>query len=71
MNRVRVSQVGDRIISASADQTIRLWDLQTGRAIATLTGYPHHINDFAISPDDRFIVTGSGANRLAIWPVEL
>jgi WD40 repeat protein len=35
---VAASHDGRRVISASLDRTLKLWDLQTGQALATFAG---------------------------------
>jgi WD40 repeat protein len=39
------------LISASADQTIKLWDVQTGRCLSTLTGHTGAVECLALVPD--------------------
>ena len=34
-----VTPDGRRVVSASADNTLKVWDLETGRALATLEGH--------------------------------
>ena len=46
---------GSRAVSGSHDGTLRLWDLESGKEIATFTG-EGQIYDFAIAPDGRTII---------------
>ena len=53
---------GRRALSASDDKTIRLWDLETGKAIGRFTAHTAAVLSVAVSPDGRFAASG-GADR--------
>jgi WD40 repeat protein len=57
---------GSRVVSASGRQGLKLWDSETGEAVATLT--EEGVSACACSPDGRWIVAGSPAG-LQIWDV--
>ena len=48
-------------------QTIRLWDLNTGKNKATLTGHSSAIETLAISPDGLTLVSGSYDGTIQFW----
>ena len=52
----KFSPQGDRIATASADQTARIWDVTTGDVIATLRGHGGQLNRIAFSPDGRRVL---------------
>ncbi|MEL7357351.1 MAG: caspase family protein [Cyanobacteria bacterium J06560_6] len=58
VNTVSFSQSGDRVLTASADGSAIVWDVDTGRAI---TGLNHSAEVLAasFSPDGRLIATAS------------
>ena len=60
---------GHRLASASARQTVRLWNADTGQPIGdpllTGTGWA---NSVAFSPDGQRLVSGSGDYTLRLWP---
>jgi len=57
---------GTRIVTASVDNTARVWDAQTGEQLAIL---PHEsdVNSARFSPDGLQIVTASKDNTARIW----
>ncbi len=61
---------GRRIVTASWDNTARVWDAETGRAIVTLTGHTRSLNSAAFSPDGRRIVTTSEDRTARLWDTE-
>jgi WD40 repeat protein/serine/threonine protein kinase len=63
----RYSHDGGRIVTASRDKTVRIWDAATGREIMNLTGHTGPVNSAAFSPDDRSILTASFDRTARIW----
>ena len=60
MSSVAFSPDGQRIVSGSADTTVRLWDAATGQPIGDpLTGHTDAVDSVAFSPDGKRIVSGS------------
>ncbi|CCA76467.1 related to WD40-repeat protein (notchless protein), partial [Serendipita indica DSM 11827] len=65
---VTISPGGDRIASGSEDNTIRLWDAETGKQIGqSLEGHTEKVNSVAFSPDGRRIVSGANDNTVRLW----
>ena len=48
---------------------VRLWDLSSGREIRTFTGHSSFVKAVAISPDGKFILTGSEDKTARLWDV--
>jgi len=67
VNHLIISPDGERLVSASADKTIKIWHLATGKEIRTLIQDAKHIDYFAISHDWSSIATVSGDNTIKIW----
>ncbi|MCZ8048580.1 MAG: AAA-like domain-containing protein [Microcystis sp. LE19-41.2A] len=61
---------GKRIVTASEDNTARVWDAETGREIASLNGHQKAVITAAFSPDGKRIVTASSDGTVRVWPVE-
>ena len=57
----------DRVVSASDDNTLRIWDLATGTCVSTLTGHTNWVTIVIQLRDDDRLVSGSGDNTLRIW----
>jgi len=58
---------GNRAITASTDQTARVWDLATRTLIREYTGHTGPLYCLALSGDGRTLVTGAQDNTLRVW----
>ncbi len=58
---------GTRIVTASNDNTARIWDAHTGAQLAVLLGHGDHVESAAYSPDGTRIVTASRDKTARIW----
>jgi WD40 repeat protein len=61
---------GKTLASGAADNTVKLWDLQTGTATATLKSHTDWVVSVAISPDGRTLASGSHDKTVRLWNVE-
>jgi WD40 repeat protein len=62
-----VSADSSVIISASADQTLKVWDGATGAERLTLFGHTRYVTSCAVSADGRVIVSASDDHTLMVW----
>ena len=69
MLAVAYSFDGKYIASASMDKTIKIWEVETGRLLRTLTGHTDHVYSVSYSPDGKYIASGSNDNTIKIWEV--
>src|SRR5499426_1220151 len=58
------------IVSASNDNTLKLWDAQTGQMLRPLEGHSAYVRGCAFSPDGRLIVSASNDNTLKLWDAQ-
>jgi WD40 repeat protein len=54
----------------SLDNTLRVWDLQSGRCLRTLAGHTDTVQSVSVTPDSRRVVSGSRDNTLRVWDLE-
>ena len=60
------SSDNSRIATASADQTVRVWDFESGRATLVL-GHPAQVYGVTWAPDDRRLFSAAADNLLRVW----
>ncbi|MFB2923349.1 MULTISPECIES: protein kinase domain-containing protein [Aerosakkonema] len=58
------------VASGSLDDTIKIWNLQTGELRQTLTGHSKGVNALAIDPDGKTLVSCSDDDRVKIWDIQ-
>ncbi|KAH8834629.1 WD40-repeat-containing domain protein [Flagelloscypha sp. PMI_526] len=67
---VAISLDGKYIVSGSHDNTIRIWDADTGKEIQKLDGHGDTTTSVAFSPDTKSVISGSGDRAVRIWDME-
>jgi len=60
VSSVSYSPDGKTLVSGSADNTVKLWDVATGKEIKTLSGHQAYVSSVSFSPDGKTLVSGSG-----------
>jgi WD40 repeat protein len=59
----------ERIITASFDRTVRVWDRATGRSISPAIRFRQGVSDAVFSPDGRHALTASWDGTARWWKV--
>lgn len=70
ITRIAWSPDGLLLATASNDQTVRIWDLNTGKEFKTLSKHTSTLNSVAWSPDGQFLITTGDKNQCTIWDVK-
>jgi WD40 repeat protein len=55
--------------SASYDKTVRIWEVETGRCLRTLTGHSSDVDSVWLSPDGRLALSGGYETTLRLWEI--
>lgn len=61
------SHDGKLIASLADDNSIRIWDAETGNCIKTLEGHENGVLCARFSPDGKYIVSGSKDKTVCVW----
>jgi WD40 repeat protein len=66
---VSFSGDGKTLASGSRDNTIKLWDVTTGKAIRTLKGHSDSVWSVSFSADGKTLASGSADETIKLWDV--
>jgi WD40 repeat protein len=70
VDSVAFSPDGQLLASASHDDTVKLWDVQTGELKRNLLGHKFIVGAVAFSPDGETLVSGDWNNNVIFWDVK-
>jgi serine/threonine protein kinase len=57
------------LASGGSDNTIKIWEVATGKQLRTLTGHSSGVRSVVYSPDGRYLASGSWDKTIKIWEV--
>ena len=61
---------GSLLASGGSDNTIRVWDAETGAHNQTLTGHTGGVTSVSFSPDGSLLASGDSDNTIRVWDAE-
>jgi WD40 repeat protein len=64
---VAFSTDGKRVLTGSLDQTVRLWDVRTGKQLAAFEGHKSCVSKVAFSPDGAYAISGGWDKTARQW----
>ena len=70
MRAVSVTPDGQRAVSGSGDNTLKVWDLESGTELQTFSGHRGTVWAVAVTPDGQRAVSGSVDGTLKTWDLE-
>jgi WD40 repeat protein len=62
---------GSRVLTASEDKTVRIWDAESGKTLTELKGHTGSVWSAMFSPDGSWVLTGSQDKTARIWDADL
>jgi WD40 repeat protein len=68
---VAVSPDGSQIATASADNTVRLWNAPLGSTPRLLGGHGDSVTSAFFSPNGKFLLTGSADGTARLWDTQV
>ncbi|QHG18121.1 serine/threonine-protein kinase [Nostoc sp. ATCC 53789] len=70
VNALAISPDDYTLASASDDKIVKLWDLNTQKILASLSGHSQAVKSVGFSPDGQILATASDDKTIKLWQVE-
>jgi mono/diheme cytochrome c family protein len=69
VHAIAFSPDGRLAASGGEDRTVRVWDVETGKAIAVLEGHTDEVLCVTFSADGKFVLSGGRDRTVRLWDV--
>ena len=70
VDAVLFSPDGKKVFSGGRDNTVRIWDVETGKQLDVLTGHDGHVTAIELSSDGKTLYVGDWADKLYVWDLQ-
>ncbi|MEH2292237.1 serine/threonine-protein kinase [Nostoc sp.] len=70
LNALAISPDGYTLASGSDDKIVKLWNLNTQKALASLSGHSQAVKSVTFSPDGQILATASDDKTIKLWQIE-
>jgi WD40 repeat protein len=67
VNSLSLGAAGKILVSGGSDHTIRIWDLEKGNLLTTLTGHQGVVNSVVLNAAGKTLVSGSFDRSVRVW----
>ena len=67
VGHVAFSRDGTRVVTASADETARVWNAATGQPVTPSLAHSGTVTHASFSPDGKRLVTASADETARVW----
>ena len=67
INALAFSPDGQRLVTASKDRSVKVWDLGNGREMLSYHGHADHVNAATFSPDGKQCASAGADRDVRIW----
>ncbi len=69
MLALNVARDGAKLVTGSADKSIKIWTIADAKNVATLAGHAAPVKSVFLSNDGNRLASGSADNSVRFWDV--
>jgi WD40 repeat protein len=64
---VAFSPNGKQVVSGSFDKSVKLWNVETGTELSTMSAHLDRVSSVAFSADGQWAMSGSSDKTIRLW----